>query len=71
MKKLYKDKKTGKISGVLSGLAQYLKIDTTLIRLLYAVFTICSFGTGILLYILMAIIMPDKDDIAHTDYKVE
>ncbi|EGJ26010.1 Phage shock protein PspC [Listeria monocytogenes str. Scott A] len=45
------------IAGVCGGLAEYFGIEVTIIRLLWAG-AVLFFGTGILLYILAAIIMP-------------
>ncbi|MDY5968468.1 MAG: PspC domain-containing protein, partial [Bacteroidales bacterium] len=45
--------------GVCGGLAEYLDVDPTLIRIAYLLFTFFTLGLGgILLYILMAIVMP-------------
>lgn len=56
-KKLCKSLIDRKICGVCGGIAEYLNIDATVIRLLMAVFVI--FGPGILFYIVAAIIMPN------------
>jgi phage shock protein C len=48
-----------KLFGVCSGIANYLDVDPTVIRLLF-VFAAIMFGTGILLYIIMAFVMPDR-----------
>lgn len=72
MKKLYKDKSTGVISGVLSGLSQYLGLDVTLVRIIYVVLCLFTSGfPGLILYIVMACIMPDKSQIGYDDYKVD
>jgi phage shock protein C len=57
MKKLYKSSKNKMLCGVCGGLADYLNIDPTIIRLIAVVLVLC-FGTGILAYILAAIIVP-------------
>lgn len=62
MKKLYKIKKKGKISGVCAGISELTKIDVTLIRIVC--FLLCWFyGTGLLVYILLACLLPDKEDL--------
>ncbi len=73
MKKLYKDKSTGYILGVLSGIAQYLKIDATIVRIAYVAISLIFMKAilGIILYIILALIMPEKEDIGYSDYKVE
>lgn len=59
-KKLYRNKMNGKVSGVCAGLAEYFEIDVTLIRLIWAIIILSSFGLGIFLYFIFAIIMPLK-----------
>lgn len=50
-----------KICGVCAGLAEYFGIDATLMRVIYAVLTVFSAAfPGVVLYIILAIIMPDK-----------
>ena len=49
------------LGGVCSGLANYLKIDPTIVRILFALITFGGFGTGVLIYIIMWIILPIKD----------
>jgi len=46
------------IWGVCSGLAKYFNFDVTIVRIAWIVLTIASFGTGVLLYILIALIAP-------------
>lgn len=46
--------------GVCSGIAHYLNVDTTVIRLLWIVATaLTGFLPGILAYIIAAFVMPD------------
>ena len=56
-KKLYKSKTQRIICGVCGGLAEYFNIDPTLVRLGAVVLT-CAGGSGILAYIIAAIIIP-------------
>lgn len=55
-KRLVKGEK--KILGVCSGLANYFDMDPTVMRLIFLVALLC-FGTGFLLYLILAIVMPD------------
>ncbi|EPT8930320.1 PspC domain-containing protein [Listeria innocua] len=57
MKKLYKSSSQKMIAGVCGGIAEYFGIEVTIVRLIWVVATL-FFGSGILLYILAAIIMP-------------
>ena len=52
-------KKDKKIAGVCGGLGDYFDIDATLIRVLFLA-SVLMFGTGVLLYIILAIVMPDE-----------
>lgn len=58
---LYKDRNNGKILGVCQGLADYFKFDPSLVRLAFAIGTL-FWGKLLLIYILLAIILPDKTD---------
>ncbi|MBQ9531535.1 MAG: PspC domain-containing protein [Eubacterium sp.] len=60
-KKLYKDKSNEMISGVCSGIAKYFDIDPTIVRLIWAC-AILFAGTGVLAYIICAIIIPDEPE---------
>jgi phage shock protein C len=55
-KRLYRSSTNKMISGVCGGVAEYINIDPTVVRLLWVVFAFSGFG--ILAYILAAIIMP-------------
>ena len=59
-KKLYKIVEGKKLDGVCGGLAEYLNVDPTLIRLIWAVVTLGTVGTGLLAYLICAVIMPSK-----------
>ena len=56
-RKLFRDTGNAYIGGVSSGLAYYFGVDPLWIRILW-VFLFFGFGTGILLYILLWILMP-------------
>lgn len=49
------------LSGVLAGIAEYMDVDPTIIRIAYTALAIFSAGfPGLLLYIIMAFIIPNK-----------
>lgn len=56
-KKLYRKNEGKMLLGVCAGLADYIALDPTVVRLLWVLFT-CVGGSGILAYIICAIIMP-------------
>lgn len=57
-KKLYRSVTDKKIAGVCGGVAEYFGIDSTFVRLAFAALVIFA-GTGVLAYILCAIIIPE------------
>lgn len=61
MKKLYKSETDKKLFGVCGGIAEYFGIDSTIVRLIL-VLCICFLGTGILAYIIAALVMPVRCD---------
>ena len=60
-KKLYKNSQNKMIAGVCSGIADYFNVDATVIRLLWVLFCLLG-GSGILAYIIAAIIIPSQPD---------
>jgi len=50
------------IAGVSSGLAAYMEVDVTIIRLLFVLSTIFLVGTGVLVYLVMWIVVPVNND---------
>ena len=61
-KRLYKIEQGKKLDGVCGGIAEYFDIYPTIVRLLWILFTACA-GSGIIAYIIAAIVMPRKSDI--------
>ena len=59
-KKLYKSETNKMLAGVCGGIAEYFGVDPTLIRLAWVVFSLLG-GSGVLAYILAAIIIPRDD----------
>ena len=50
-----------KLVGVCSGLAYYFKIDPTIIRLLWVIGTFATGGVAVLIYIILAIVLPEGE----------
>ena len=48
-----------KLFGVCGGLARYFSIDSTLLRLLYIILCLASFGAGVVLYITLVLLVSD------------
>ncbi|MDO4462134.1 MAG: PspC domain-containing protein [Bacteroidia bacterium] len=56
---LKRPKSNRMLAGVCSGLAKHFSLDPTLVRLAWAILVLIG-GTGILLYLLMWIIVPEE-----------
>ena len=69
-KKLYKIEEGKKIAGVCGGLAEYFNVDPTVIRLAWVVWCFLA-GSGIIAYIIAAIIMPTKPKIVKDAKSIE
>lgn len=61
--KFYKMRRNRMVSGVLAGLSDKWNFDVTLVRFLFAIFTISNFGVGVIIYIILASILPTKEEI--------
>jgi phage shock protein C len=58
-KKLYRNTENKMLAGVCSGIADYFDIDPTLVRLGWVLFSLLG-GSGLLAYIIAAIIIPER-----------
>ena len=58
-KRLTKSPSNRMVCGVCAGIGEYFDIDPTVIRLLWAILTVCGVGSGLLVYIIAAVEMPD------------
>jgi phage shock protein PspC (stress-responsive transcriptional regulator) len=57
--KLRKSRTDKMLAGVCGGFAEYLGWDATLVRIIFALILVSSFGTAVLAYFILAIVMPD------------
>jgi len=60
-KKLYLSRDNKILSGVCGGIAEYFGVDPTLIRIIWVMLTLCSFGAALFLYVICWAIMPLRD----------
>jgi phage shock protein C len=58
-KKLYKSNSNKMIAGVCGGLGEYFNFDASIIRILWAL-SVLLFGTGLLIYIVCALVIPNN-----------
>ena len=61
MKKLTKSNKDRLLCGVCAGIAEYFELDPTVVRLLLIAFCLLG-GSGIIAYIIAAVIMPEPGE---------
>jgi phage shock protein PspC (stress-responsive transcriptional regulator) len=61
-KRLYKIEQGRKIFGVCGGVAEYLNIDVVIVRIVWGVLALC-WGTGIILYLVCAFVLPNKSEV--------
>ena len=62
-KKLQRSVTNKMLSGVCGGVAKYIGIDATWVRLIWAGVTLFSCGTAVIAYILAAIIIPEEENL--------
>ena len=60
-RRLYQIREGAMLSGVCNGLAAFLDIDVTVVRLLFVIITFATFGAWILAYLAMAFFIPYAD----------
>ena len=61
-KKLYRSETDKKIAGVCGGLAEYLNVDPTIIRLIWALVSLWG-GAGIVGYVVAAVVIPVRSEV--------
>jgi phage shock protein C len=63
-KRLYRSRDDQMIAGVCAGLAEYMDVDPTLVRLAMAFLFLVSGGTAFVAYLAAWIIMPERPETA-------
>lgn len=67
---LYRIPEKGMIAGVAAGFADYFDMDVTLMRLLFVAVGLLSAGSAVLVYIVLAIVMPKNDAAKPKDFDI-
>lgn len=57
-KRLYKSTTNKVLCGVCGGIGEYFNMDPTIVRLL-CLLLVCGWGSGLLIYIIAAIVIPE------------
>jgi phage shock protein PspC (stress-responsive transcriptional regulator) len=58
-RKLYRSRTDRKLGGVCGGLAQYLGVDATAIRVIFVVLAVLG-GSGLIIYLAMWLLVPTE-----------
>lgn len=59
-KKLYRSRIQKMVGGVCGGIAEYFELDVSVIRILWVIGTLLSAGVGVLVYLIMLIVFPER-----------
>lgn len=59
-KKLLRSRNDKVLSGVCGGLAKYLSLDVTILRIVWAILAVSTGGMGLIAYVLAAVIIPQE-----------
>ena len=62
-RKLVRSRTNRMLCGVCGGVGEYLNVDPTLVRLLWVLCSLAGCGTGLIIYIAAALIIPEDNDI--------
>jgi phage shock protein C len=61
-KRLVRARKGRLLAGVCSGIAEYVGIDVTVIRLIFVAVGVVTFGVGVLIYLAAWIVIPEEGE---------
>ncbi len=67
-KKLFRSREQKMLAGVCGGFAEYLGLDVVWIRLIYVILSLII-GSGVLIYILAAVIIPLRPENMKPEYR--
>lgn len=59
-RRLYRSENDKILGGVCAGLANYLRLDPAIVRILFALITFGAFGLGFIVYIILWVVVPPK-----------
>ncbi|WP_425447054.1 PspC domain-containing protein [Dethiothermospora halolimnae] len=70
MKKIFRSSRDKMIGGVCGGISEYFNIDSTFVRIFWALLTLGNFFLGVVGYIICLIFIPEKHNI-HDDFSYD
>ena len=59
-KRLYRSTQDRMFAGVCGGIGEYLDVDPTLVRLVFVALSLLSSGSGLVIYIILMLIVPER-----------
>jgi phage shock protein PspC (stress-responsive transcriptional regulator) len=62
MKRLYRSRNQKMIAGLCGGIAEYFELDATIIRILWVIGTFITAGVGVIIYVIMIFLFPEKPE---------
>ncbi len=65
-RKLRRSRTDRMLAGVCAGLANFLGLDATLVRVVYVLATVFTAFAGVLVYIILWVIVPEENDYFHS-----
>ena len=63
--RLYRSRDDRMLAGVAGGLAEYWDADPSLIRIIWALLVLLTGGVALVIYIVMAFVVPDEDALTY------
>jgi phage shock protein PspC (stress-responsive transcriptional regulator) len=69
MKRLYRSKTRRMLGGICGGLGDYLDVDPTVIRLVWVVLTIFTWGIWFLIYVIAWVLVPEEETSENGAYR--
>jgi phage shock protein C len=60
VKRLYRSRSNKMLAGVCAGLADYFEIDPTVVRLAFTAAFFFGFGSALVLYFIMMLVVPEE-----------
>ncbi|HEY8362065.1 MAG TPA: PspC domain-containing protein [Tissierellaceae bacterium] len=67
MGKLRRSTKDRIFAGVCGGIGEYFNIDPTVVRIIWVLLSLQSFGASLLIYIICSFIIPEDDGVIYDD----
>ena len=61
-KRLVRARKGRLLAGVCAGIAEYVGIDVTVVRLVFVALGVVTFGVGVLIYLAAWIVIPEEGE---------